>query len=134
MPLLHSIYHPTDMPPRRDPLQEQQLVRDLWQQVEARIDVSGALRAFLTQKIDDCGQTVAFEAFDLVRQVFNPDGWRLNIRCCTRSQNECRHDVYVDECLWGKMGRNLLLCNRVRKSFVFQDRLPGAIAGLVRWR
>jgi hypothetical protein len=37
------------MQPRRDPVQEQQLVRDLWQQVEARIDSSGALRAFLTQ-------------------------------------------------------------------------------------
>ena len=30
-------------------------------------------RAFLTQKIDDCGQTVALQAFDLVRQVLNPD-------------------------------------------------------------
>jgi hypothetical protein len=85
------------MPPRRDPLQEQQLVRDLWQQVEARIDISGALRAFFTQKIDDCGQTVAFEAFDLVRQVLNPDGLRLNSRCCTRSQNESRHHVLVAE-------------------------------------
>lgn len=60
---------------RRDALAEQQLVRDLWQQVEARLDSSGALRAFLTQKIDDCGQTVAFEAFDLVRQVLNPEGF-----------------------------------------------------------
>jgi len=60
---------------RRDALAEQQLVRDLWQQVEARLDSSAALRAFLTQKIDDCGQTVAFEAFDLVRRVLNPDGF-----------------------------------------------------------
>jgi len=48
------------MPPRRDAVQEQQLVRDLWPQVEARIDSSGALRAFLTRKIDDCGQTAGF--------------------------------------------------------------------------
>ncbi len=60
---------PAARAPRRDALAEQQLVRDLWQQVEARLDSSGALSAFLTQKIDDCGQTVAFEAFDLVRQV-----------------------------------------------------------------
>ena len=60
---------------KRDLQREQQLVRDLWQQVEARIDISGALRAFLTQKIDDCGQTIALEAFDLVRQVLNPDGF-----------------------------------------------------------
>ena len=60
---------------RRDALAEQQLVRDLWPQVEARIDSSGALRAFLTRKIDDCGQTVAFEALDLVRQVLNPAGF-----------------------------------------------------------
>ena len=60
---------------RRDALAEQQLVRDLWQQVEARLDSSAALRAFLTQKIDDCGQTVSFEAFDLVRRVLNPDGF-----------------------------------------------------------
>ena len=38
---------------KRDLQREQQLVRDLWQQVEARIDISGALRVFLTQKIDD---------------------------------------------------------------------------------
>ena len=63
------------MPPRRDPLKDQQLVRDLWKQVEARIDCSNALRAFLTEKIDDCGQTVAFDAFDLVRQVLNPEGF-----------------------------------------------------------
>ena len=60
---------------KRDLQREQQLVRDLWQQVEARIDISGALRVFLTQKIDDCGQTMALEAFDLVRQVLNPDGF-----------------------------------------------------------
>jgi hypothetical protein len=60
---------------KRDLQSEQQLVRDLWQQVEARIDISGALRVFLTQKIDDCGQTIALEAFDLVRQVLNPDGF-----------------------------------------------------------
>jgi len=61
--------------PRRDALAEQQLVRDLWKQVEARIDCSNALSAFLTQKIDDCGQTIAFDAFDLVRQVLNPEGF-----------------------------------------------------------
>jgi hypothetical protein len=61
--------------PRRDALTEQQLVRDLWQQVDTRLHSSGTLRAFLTQKIDDCGQTVDFEAFDLVRQVLNPDGF-----------------------------------------------------------
>ena len=66
---------PAARAPRRDALAEQQLVRDLWQQVEAHLDSSGVLRAFLTQKIDDCGQTVAFEAFDLVRQVLNPDGF-----------------------------------------------------------
>ena len=47
---------------KRDLQREQQLVRDLWQQVEARIDISGALRAFLTQKIDDCGQTIEMQA------------------------------------------------------------------------
>jgi hypothetical protein len=44
-------------------------VRDLWQQVEAHIDSSSALRAFLTQRIDDCCQSVALEAFDPFRQV-----------------------------------------------------------------
>jgi hypothetical protein len=66
---------PAARAPRRDALAEQQLVRDLWQQVEARVNSSNALRAFLTQKIDDCGQTIAFDAFDLVRQVLNPDGF-----------------------------------------------------------
>lgn len=66
---------PAARAPRRDALAEQQLVRDLWQQVEARVNSSSALRAFLTQKIDDCGQTIAFDAFDLVRQVLNPDGF-----------------------------------------------------------
>jgi hypothetical protein len=46
--LLASIYHPAvmhrhDVPKKRDLLQEQQLVRDLWMQVEARIDINGAL-------------------------------------------------------------------------------------------
>ena len=31
--------------------------------------------AFLTQKLDDCGQTVVFEAFLLVQQVLNPKGF-----------------------------------------------------------
>ncbi len=50
---------------------------EYYTEVEARLDSSAALRAFLTQKIDDCGQTVAFEAFDLVRRVLNPDGFVL---------------------------------------------------------
>lgn len=70
-----GIYHKYSMPPRRDPLKDQQLVRDLWQKVEARMDCSNALTAFLTQKLDDCGQTVVFDAFDLVRQVLNPEGF-----------------------------------------------------------
>ena len=50
-------------------------MRDLWQKVEARMDCSHPLTAFLTQKIDDCGQTVAFDAFNLVHKTLNPEGF-----------------------------------------------------------
>jgi hypothetical protein len=100
-----AIYHPSAMPQRRNVVEDQQLVRDLWQKVQARIDSSGALRAFLTQKIDDCGQTVAYDAFDLVRQVLNPDGF---VRRAHKSADECLGAAITQsESPWAVAGSNV---------------------------
>lgn len=59
----------------RDIQAEKILVREKWQLVHANIKVDDAMKAFLTEGLDVCGQSVAFAAFDLVRQVLNPKGY-----------------------------------------------------------
>ena len=61
--------------PKRDIPKEQALVREKWQLVHANIKVDDAMKAFLTETLDVCGTTIAFGAFDLVRQVLNPKGY-----------------------------------------------------------
>jgi hypothetical protein len=55
--------------------QEQAFVCEQWKLIQSSMAIDKALHAFLTQKIDDCGQTVVFEAFRLVQQVLNPKGF-----------------------------------------------------------
>jgi hypothetical protein len=54
---------------------QQALVCEQWKLIQSSMAIDKALLAFLTQKLDDCGQTVAFEAFRLVQQVLNPKGF-----------------------------------------------------------
>jgi hypothetical protein len=54
---------------------QQALVCEQWKLIQSNMAIDKVLLAFLTQKLDDCGQTVAFEAFRLVQQVLNPKGF-----------------------------------------------------------
>lgn len=62
----------------RDVSSEQELVCQKWKLVHANIKVDNAMKSFLTQSLEVCGQTLATEAFDLVRQVLNPRGYVRN--------------------------------------------------------
>jgi hypothetical protein len=54
---------------------DQELVSEQWKILQSSMEIDKAVQAFLTQKIDDCGQTIAFEAFQLVQQKLNPKGF-----------------------------------------------------------
>jgi hypothetical protein len=60
---------------KRDILREQTLVREKWQLVHANINLDKALHAFLTETLDNCGITIAQEAFELVQKILNPKGY-----------------------------------------------------------
>lgn len=68
------------MPPARQSrleasARDQAFICEQWKLIQSSMTIDKALHAFLTQKIDDCGQTIAFEAFRLVQQVLNPKGF-----------------------------------------------------------
>jgi hypothetical protein len=54
---------------------DQELVCEQWKILQSSMEIDKAVHAFLTQKLDDCGQTIAFEAFQLVQQKLNPKGF-----------------------------------------------------------
>lgn len=61
--------------PARDIAAEQALVCEKWKLVHANVKLDGALTAFLTQSLDQCGITITQLAFELVQQVLNPKGY-----------------------------------------------------------
>jgi hypothetical protein len=93
-------------PPRpRDIAKEQALVCEKWQLVHANIKVDDAMKAFLTETLDSGGVTIAFGAFDLVRQVLNPKGYvRLDHKA---ELSNIGAVVRHPESAWAQQGKNI---------------------------
>jgi hypothetical protein len=89
----------------RDIAKDKALVREKWQLVHANIKVDDAMKAFLTQNLDVCGQTIAVGAFDLVRQVLNPKGY---VRRDNKSEmSNLGAVVRNPESAWAQQGKNI---------------------------
>jgi hypothetical protein len=89
----------------RDIAKDKALVREKWQLVHANIKVDDAMKAFLTQNLDVCGQTIAVGAFDLVRQVLNPKGY---VRRDNKSEmSNLGAVVRNPESAWTQQGKNI---------------------------
>lgn len=82
--------------------QEQALICEQWKLIQSNMAIDKALHSFLTQKVDDCGQTIALEAFRLVQQVLNPKGF---VRKCNKGpDSSLGAAIKAEESPWSQGG------------------------------